>query len=315
MIRADELATYLDTIARTVAQELRPELQTSHARKSADYVLEVLTRLLAQARAGEQIAAAQGQRWSRLCSDMGISSGVAVADDGNVFASFERDLDLLQQRWSAGAVIQQPDSPWFTEAVGASEALLEAIEVSCLPTSTAPSTAQEDDDPKTLARQLSAYLKRRLRELPDDVVAELKIAPGGNTKRTALLSLQPNAALPERLVLRQDRPVNLTGTQVTDEFPIIDRLHTLGIRVPTPILLEPDGSRLGGAFMLMEQVDAHPAGTYFAEDRVRLPRFIGPQFARDAAAELARLHRSTEVQRIDSKADRAVLRQGIAQAY
>jgi aminoglycoside phosphotransferase (APT) family kinase protein len=293
MIRPAELAGFLDTLARTLAHELRPELRSSKAQKSADYLLEVLVRLGAQARAGEQIAAQQGERWARLLG----KGSVALPAPGDAQAQLDRSMTALQEALIAGRLAPQlADEQWFAEAVRGGLDYWEAVEASVAPPAAPTQATAADEDPQALRQGLSRYFERRYPQLPADLVESLKIAPGGNTKRTALFALRPNPLLPRRLVLRQDRPMNMTGTRVTDEFPIVERLHGLGLKVPRPLLLESDATLLDGAFMVVAEVeDAVPAGTYFAEDRAHLPSQIGPQFGRDAAAELAKLHRATAV--------------------
>jgi aminoglycoside phosphotransferase (APT) family kinase protein len=81
---------------------------------------------------------------------------------------------------------------------------------------------------------------------------------------------------------------------VIDEFPIIERAFSLGLPVPKPIFLEKDREPLDGAFMVMTEVtDAVGAGTYFPEERRLAPRTVGPEYGRDVASVLARLHAGT----------------------
>jgi aminoglycoside phosphotransferase (APT) family kinase protein len=303
MILPGELERYFETLARTIAFELRPDLRSGHALKSADYLLEVIDRLRAQVRDSERIAVELSRVWTQLRGEA-LSPSVATrvaAPDGlrSAEAAVVLEMQALQEAFVAGGErlrVGRGDDAWFRRAALASRDYWEKIEDSVQP-AVAPAAAQSsgsEDDPEALRVELGRYLGRRFPRLPDDPVAELRIAPGGNTKRTALCQLRPNAVLPLRVVLRQDRPRNLTGTRITDEFPVLERLFGLGIKVPQPLLVEADSTQLDGAFALVAEVtDAVPAGTYFAKDRARQPRRIGPAFGRDAAQELARLHRAT----------------------
>jgi aminoglycoside phosphotransferase (APT) family kinase protein len=107
----------------------------------------------------------------------------------------------------------------------------------------------------------------------------------------------------------------MTGTVIGDEYPTIERMSKLGLLVPKPILLELDASILGGAFMIMTAIDADPAGTYFPKDRRRQPRKVSAQFARDAAAQLARLHRLTTVEIADPESLAAARAEEVESAY
>jgi aminoglycoside phosphotransferase (APT) family kinase protein len=321
---------FLETISSTVSNELRPDLQSGQAQKSADFLIQVLNRLVAQVRDGDRIGSEQLDRWRALRQRLpGLAGGAyapaAVSLEGGL-SRFELELDSMQElllddrHFDALAKgLEAPESAqaaWLREAASASHHWWESIEASVVHPQAKQAAASSAEDPEQLRTKLSAYLEQRFPALPARAVTELRIAAGGSTKLTALFSLRPNSVLPQRLVLRQDLAVNLTGTLIKDEYPIVERLSKLGLQVPKPILLETDAKIIGGAFMLMtEIVGAAPAGTYFARDRALHPRMIGPQFARDAAAELARLHRLTACEVRDASALAAAHRQAVKQAY
>lgn len=311
MIRNDELPVFLDTVLRTVAFDLRPDLCSGGAKKSADYLIEVLSRLLAQARDGERIALEHLDAWKQLRVHLPGTEAPAAESGTGSLRSNQEQLDAetgciqhvfaAADAWSGATRTGIDSSEWFARAVAASLAYWQAVEDSVQPIVPAAAATKFELDPELLRAKLSAYLEVRFPGLPKDPVRELRIASGGNTKRTAILSMTPNELLPKGLVLRQDLPVNLTGARVVDEFPLLERLHRLGILIPQPVLIEPNSDVLGSAFMLVAEVeDAVPAGTYFAKDRALYPTNIGREFGRDAAVELAKLHRLTAVENNDA---------------
>ncbi len=155
--------------------------------------------------------------------------------------------------------------------------------------------------PKYSGAKLSAYLARRFPGLPKEPITRFAIAPGGHVKQTVIFSLVPSDILPTRLVLRRDLSNSITGTTVIDEFPIIERAFSLGLPVPKPIFLEENPEPLDGTFMVMTEVaDAVGAGTYFPEERRLAPRTVGPDFGREVASVLARLHSGTAKKGIES---------------
>jgi aminoglycoside phosphotransferase (APT) family kinase protein len=308
MIRSNELSLFLQTILDTVMNDLMPQLGSSSARKSADQLIQILARLTAQIRDGDRLAAEQLGRWRDLRAEFASLSGTALqaaADSrGGEGERLELELEAMQASLlaetslpSLARAFEKPGSAasaWYRRAVEASFAQWESNEASVIPPQPKATGSPGGEDLELLRHKLNRYLVERYPQLPADAVSTLRVSAGGMTKLTALFSLPPNSALPRELVLRRDTAVNMTGTVVADEFPIIERLFKLGLAVPRPILVETDPAILGGAFMIMTAVDAEPAGTYFAKDRALSPTLIGPQFGRDAAGQLARLHRLTE---------------------
>jgi aminoglycoside phosphotransferase (APT) family kinase protein len=78
---------------------------------------------------------------------------------------------------------------------------------------------------------------------------------GGRSKLTSLLGIEGSAEICGEFAMRRDAAVNLTGGRsVVDEYPILQVLHAHGVRVPRPVLFEPDCAVLGSPFILVERL-------------------------------------------------------------
>jgi len=319
MLRLEDLASYLVTIRNAVAEDIQPDLRSNHVKAEAGTIVTLLDRLATALETGEGVAAACLGDWQRIRADgeqLGLITPVRKAAVVTGFlASMQNlrvDIDGLQSdlRPQAGldalvARLRAHDGHaerWFAHMVAALEHLAEATE----PQVAAPKVRGDGaplNESERLRIALSAYLRRRYPDLPPDAVSTFRISPGGNVKQTSIFTLVPNDILPLNLVLRRDLRKSITGSTVVDEFPTIERVFGLGLPVPRPILVESDPFILDGPFMIMTEVtNAVPAGTYFPEERRYFPRTMGPDFGKEVAAVLARLHSAT---RVDSAAPTA----------
>jgi aminoglycoside phosphotransferase (APT) family kinase protein len=83
--------------------------------------------------------------------------------------------------------------------------------------------------------------------------------PGGRSKRTVLVSLDRADPLPAEIVLRLDTGRG-TGTSVSEEFPLLERVAKRGLPVPEPLWLESSGKPLGFPFIVFRRMPGAPAG-------------------------------------------------------
>jgi aminoglycoside phosphotransferase (APT) family kinase protein len=326
MIRLEDLAHVLVTVRNAVALDIQPELRSSHVKAEAAAIVMILDRMTTALKTGEEVAAARMDAWKRIRADfkrlaLGSLTGSARRAAGFLgkAETLRAGIDELERALhSEGAVdalaakLQAHDprtEGWYARTVAALADLGEASEpiVAAHAAKSDKATAPADESER-LRAALSAYLQRRYPTLPRDNVASFRISPGGHVKQTSIFSLLPNDALPLNLVLRRDLPNSITGTSVTDEFPIIERAFKIGLPVPKPILVEADPSVLDGRFMIMTEVTgAVPAGTYFPEERRYAPRNMGADFGKEVAAVLARLHTATRTGSAGPVVDRVEL--------
>ncbi|MFA5630137.1 MAG: phosphotransferase family protein [Porticoccaceae bacterium] len=310
MIRPMELASVLETIRATIATELKADLSSAAGRAGADALVMILDRLLTDITLGDDVARQQRLRWDHLAAELatlGLRSPQTLAAPGGGFLgdldALQKLLDSLQQDiasqegfTSLHEKLKHNDPQvraWFDKATNALVELSRNNRTVLSQQNEAVAKTQTVDRAAALRDGLGHYLARRYPELGSDPIQEFRLTPGGYAKQTGLFSLHSNASLPEKLVLRLDMPNSVTGTSVEDEYPVIERMYGLGLPVPRPVLLETDNSVLGGAFMLMTEVEnAEPSGPYFPVERKGELK-TGPDFGREVARTLARLHAST----------------------
>lgn len=307
MVRDENVERFLVCLVEELNGAVRPELKTDHARKVLDSLVLMAGRMVADAGPARDVAATHREAWSDIgerLGKLGLGQSVSVQDQANVLAAVDMATSDIQAQLASSLVFEElvtrlgagdPETLcWTADVAHASDAMIQGFEDGQYRPQGRKGAASVGDNLDALRTDLETWLAERYPDLPAGPILSIDVASGGQIKRTALISLKPNAHLPERVILRQDMPMNFTGTVVTDEFDTLKRVHAMGLPVPEPLALEPDGQKAGGAFMLMTEVaDAQQAGTYFAEERRLLGTNMGPDFGREMAGLLARLHSGT----------------------
>lgn len=309
MIRDEHLVAFLTTVATELQNGVRPHLTSGMALRSVDSINVMLGRLIAEIQSGGEVAKIYGERWNQLASQAPIDVTLPASDPAKKpLQRMAITVDSMQAALVDEATFKNfvaalargevQATTWLKECANTLFSMWRNLEGRHFrPPVTEVGKEDSPDDPELIRRRLGAYLARRYAGLGEDCVESLRLIPGGQAKRTVLFQLKPNDALPTRLVMRQDMENSLTGTVVTDEFDILQRVFALGVPMPEPIFLEADPAPLGGAFLVMREVEnAQPAGTYFPEERAYLGHTMGPRFSYEVAGALAQLHSRTLVQ-------------------
>jgi aminoglycoside phosphotransferase (APT) family kinase protein len=300
---AQEMRRYLATILDSIANDLRPELQTDAARRSADSLILVLGRLIERVGSGDATAAEQAAAWDDIARAFPSFADTAPDASLRPREGIERRMEALQRSFQGSEdAIESVD---IRSSAGrqrlqmvshATSALWDAIEENVHGPNARIADTSSTTDVDALRATLGAYLKKRFPDLPENPIVSLKLYYGGYGKQTAKLMLVDNDLLPRTLVLRRDLALSNTTTRASEEFPVLQRAYALGLPLPKPILAEADPSILDGTFVLMEEVpNATAAGAPFAEDRAQQLVAYGPDFGREVARTLAMLHGKTEV--------------------
>jgi aminoglycoside phosphotransferase (APT) family kinase protein len=326
MLRPADFANLLVTVRNALATDLRPDLQSEHLRAQAGALLLILDRLITELQHGETTSADRLAQWRGIRAQMGaLELGVPVPNvqtaSGDGFLGSIQELvggmydvqyrltrdstfnTFLKRLGEGDARTRQ----WFEQTVTALVDLAEAGEPVAPQPGSQPSAPTATDESPLLRARLNKYLHSRFPALPSEPITRFKIAAGGHTKQTVMFSVVKNDFMPESLVLRRDIPLSITGTRVADEYPVLERVFALGLPVPKPILVEPDPQVLGGSFMIMSEVtDAVICGTYFPEERRGTTRTTGPDFGKEVAQLLAKLHSATRTRSMPSEQQRLV---------
>ncbi len=119
-------------------------------------------------------------------------------------------------------------------------------------------------------------------------VKNFQVISGGFSKQTLFVSLSGTDVLPETIVLRIDKAVNVLGGAITDEYPLIAAMFEAGVAVPKPWFLEKDSEVLGGPFAVLNRSLGKTIGDPFV---VNEP---SRAFGLSMAHQLATIHKVSE---------------------
>lgn len=114
-------------------------------------------------------------------------------------------------------------------------------------------------DRELTAVNLQRYLRGHAKGSPGIVVSKVTLVPGGRSKRTIIALLEDAGALPQEIVLRMDTGRG-TGTSVIDEWPMIERVASLGVPVPEPLWVETSSAVFNHPFIVFRRMSGASAG-------------------------------------------------------
>lgn len=115
-------------------------------------------------------------------------------------------------------------------------------------------------------------------------ITGVKPIAGGYSKQTIFIDLADNVTLPNKIVMRRDAPYVTSGTSVTMEYPVIEKVYAGGVAVAQPLALEASGKVLGTPFMLTSRVTGYNFGDYLFVTE------SNPVLSLDLAQKIACLH-------------------------
>jgi aminoglycoside phosphotransferase (APT) family kinase protein len=306
VIRQADLQHFIATIGAALSGPIMADLQSDSTKGVARALLEMLDRLSSDLVDGEALAVPVLAGLNAAQVESVTITGTEAPDVAAAPTLEALDQRLLTLQDALGeaprfdalvAALAQGDATsrdWLRQVSLLLTDLNDRMEASFAAQAKRPSISLGGNDPEALRERFVAYLHHRYPSLPAEPLTAFRLVPGGNSKLTALVSLAPNDVLPEHVALRVDIANSITGAQLVEEYPILERVFGLGLPVPEPLLLETDPKWLGGAFLLATQIcDALFAGSPFPEDRKRDGSTMGPEFGIEAATILARLHSGT----------------------
>ncbi|HVZ92580.1 MAG TPA: phosphotransferase family protein [Rhizomicrobium sp.] len=134
---------------------------------------------------------------------------------------------------------------------------------------------------ETIAAALEAYLRKRLFARDLQVCGLERIHGGASRETYRFLARygEGERQVERKLILRRDPPASLIETDRAREFRAYEAFHALGLPVPEPVLLEPDGGALERPFFIMSEIEDAAAASVLAPDPYGPQRdAIGLQF-------------------------------------
>jgi aminoglycoside phosphotransferase (APT) family kinase protein len=130
---------------------------------------------------------------------------------------------------------------------------------------------------------LLQFIRQRFPSEADVVIASVDPLAGGFSKQTVFINLLDTVSLPGSIVLRRDPPYVTSGSSVTTEYAVLEKMYAASVPVAQPLALEDTGRVLGTKFMLSTRVDGSNIG-----DSMVVPR--NPEVAADLARAVALIH-------------------------
>lgn len=255
------------TLARLIAgYDHLPEVRAAFAGQYAD--------LLDEARA---LAARGGARPAP-------AYGAEALDDNPVFIGIPESADALEgllmalAREKADPSAAAAFDAFLARVVDAEASLRGAFESRAANLKPVSTRSVRD----VTAPALEQYLKGHPKSAPEVRVKSVYDIPGGRSKRTILVELENPGHLPAALVLRMDTGRGV-GTNVSDEFPLLDRVSQLGLPVPEPLWLETDTGVFGFPFIVFRRMPGESAGDLIEGAFKKVPE-TGRALARALAA-------------------------------
>jgi aminoglycoside phosphotransferase (APT) family kinase protein len=135
--------------------------------------------------------------------------------------------------------------------------------------------------------RLQAYLRERFPERSALEIESFTELPGGSSKTTIFIDVrgfEHDGVTP--LVVRLDREAGSTDTRIINEVPTLRTVAAQGLPVPEIVLVEPDPSKVGLAFIIVRKMDGLLGGGMWHADQ----QLCNADTARDLARILARMH-------------------------
>lgn len=139
------------------------------------------------------------------------------------------------------------------------------------------------------AARLQTYLQQRHPHWRDLAVTKFHRVAGGFSKCTLLFETNDAVNGVQTFAIRAEQPIHLLdieGSSISNEFPLLQRAFAAGIPVAEPLWLETDTRHLGTRFIVSRQVSGRNFGTAKGGEGHLSDAAIG-----DLARVLANIHR------------------------
>ena len=257
----------------TLRNNLQPELSSALARDRAKRADAAMVRLIAGCDRLSGVRAGFESRYSQLldeakalsnsdqpallaanATEHALEDNIAFVGVPSIAGHLENLLVSLAD--AAGSNDQQfPFDTLLARVVGLEAELRGAYESAVGTVTPVTVRATQAVTDATLERYLQAHPKGS----PEITVRSVNDIPGGRSKRTIVVELERNGPLPPAIVLRMDTGRGV-GTNVADEYPLLERVAERGLPVPEPLWLESSGEPFGFPFIVFRRMPGASAG-------------------------------------------------------
>ncbi len=221
---------YYDAVLRILDNDIAPELKSARATYSYTFVRKLLSRLAA---VSDHLPVYPENLAALHAEAMAIDCMPESRDE--LYAALQEEGRLMDAMESATDERMKPRS----KAAETATALPETITVA----------------------SVQAYLRARLD--PTTTVSKLQVLSGGRSKQTILFTMTDADGKEIERVIRRDLTSSPTGGTVPEEYALLAALADRGLPVPRPVLCEPDASKLGSPFIIVEKIAGGLAGHAF----------------------------------------------------
>ncbi|HLY54033.1 MAG TPA: phosphotransferase family protein [Stellaceae bacterium] len=275
---------YLRAIRQTLKDIILPEISSPAGRNAALLCDYILVRMIAALEEIPAVRAAHDARYRDLVE--AVEGRAAPADEPlwDLARRLQDAIPSLGAALDAGAPEDAARARRLLAGIAAEdaafrqdyEAAAKRVDASAEPTPQALLITRD---------KVQLYLDRRF---PGDGIrlASCQQIPGGRSKITVLLAVEPNGRLPDGMVMRIDVPGSAIATTVRDEFPVIEVMYRAGIAAPEPLWVEADPAPLGAPFMVTRRMKGAAAGDLWGA------QLVSPTVGLALAEALAGVHRA-----------------------
>jgi aminoglycoside phosphotransferase (APT) family kinase protein len=255
----------------TLRNTLQPELASALAKDRAKRSDAALLRLVAgyvqlpilRAAFSEQYAGllAEARRLAQRGGGGEVPADFAALDDNPVFVGIPEVAGTLEEllvalaRTKGGPAADASFDSLLAQVVSAEADMRGAYESALANVKPVGMRSVHT----VTAAALERYLQTHPQSSRDVRVKSVVDIPGGRSKRTILAELERSAHLPPALVLRMDTGRGV-GTNVTDEFSLLDRVARRALPVPEPLWLETNADVFGFPFIVFRRMPGETAG-------------------------------------------------------
>jgi aminoglycoside phosphotransferase (APT) family kinase protein len=279
---------YLRTLRQTLRDIILPEVKSPAGRNAANLCDYIFVRMIAALEELPQIQAAHSAGYERLMTQAAQLTGTSAPVSGKPVWGVAKDVQTvvpaLFEKLSSGSETDARAAAKILAQIGAEEASFRKDY------ETAYKNAESKSEPLPLALLVSADAAQKY--LDHRFGGEVRITnchqiPGGRSKLTVLLSVEPNKHIPEDMVMRIDGPGSAINTTVLDEFPILDAMFKAGVSAPEPLWVETNTKYLGAPFLVMRRMPGAAAGDLWGAQKV------APTIGLALAEALASVHKAS----------------------